>query len=53
MIRVIQADNDVAVEEDEIAVFDELTVDDATVIQADIECINGVIHVIDSVLSPE
>jgi uncharacterized surface protein with fasciclin (FAS1) repeats len=50
---VVVIEDDVAVEEDEIAVFDELTVDDAIVIQADIECTNGVIHVIDSVLAPE
>jgi len=50
---VMVIEDDVAVEEDEIAVFDELTVDDAMVIQADIECTNGVIHVIDSVLAPE
>jgi uncharacterized surface protein with fasciclin (FAS1) repeats len=50
---VVIIEDDVAVEEDEIAVFDELTVDDAMVIQADIECTNGVIHVIDSVLAPE
>jgi uncharacterized surface protein with fasciclin (FAS1) repeats len=50
---VVVIEDDVAVEEDEIAVFDELTVDDAMVIQADIECTNGVIHVIDSVLAPE
>jgi len=50
---VVVIEDDVAVEEDDIAVFDELTVDDAMVIQADIECTNGVIHVIDSVLAPE
>ena len=50
---VVVIEDDVAVEEDEIAIFDELTVDDAMVIQADIECTNGVIHVIDSVLAPE
>jgi len=50
---VVVIEDDVAVEEDDIAVFNELTVDDAIVIQADIECTNGVIHVIDSVLTPE
>jgi len=50
---VVVVEDDVAVEEDEIAAFEELTVDDAMVIEADIECTNGVIHVIDSVLSPE
>ena len=50
---VVVIEDDVAVEEDEIAVFDELMVDEAMVIEADIECTNGVIHVIDSVLAPE
>jgi len=49
---VVVEDN-VVVEDDEIAAFEELTVDDAIVLQADIECTNGVIHVIDSVLAPE
>ncbi|MGA7076249.1 MAG: fasciclin domain-containing protein [Halobacteriota archaeon] len=49
----VVVEDDVVVEEDEIAAFEELTVDDAIVIQADIECTNGVIHVIDSVLGPE
>jgi uncharacterized surface protein with fasciclin (FAS1) repeats len=49
---VVVEDN-VVVEDDEIAAFEELTVDDALVLQADIECTNGVIHVIDSVLAPE
>ena len=49
----VVVEDDVLVEEDEIAAFEELTVDDAIVIQADIECNNGVIHVIDSVLAPE
>ena len=50
---VVVIEDDVAVEEDEIAVFDELMVDEAMVIEVDIECTNGVIHVIDSVLAPE
>lgn len=49
----VVVEDDVVVEEDEIAAFEELTVDDAIVIQADIECTNGVIHVVDSVLAPE
>ncbi|MGP8132797.1 MAG: fasciclin domain-containing protein [Halobacteriota archaeon] len=49
---VVVEDN-VVVEDDEITAFEELTVDDAIVLQADIECTNGVIHVIDSVLAPE
>jgi uncharacterized surface protein with fasciclin (FAS1) repeats len=49
----VVVEDDVVVENDEIAAFEELTVDDAIVIQADIECTNGVIHVIDSVLAPE
>jgi uncharacterized surface protein with fasciclin (FAS1) repeats len=36
-----------------IAVRDGVKVNDATVIQADVECTNGVIHVIDSVLMPK
>ena len=36
-----------------IGVGDTVTVDGATVIQADIEASNGVIHVIDSVILPE
>jgi len=50
---VVVVEDDVVVEEDDITAFEELTVDDATVIEADIECTNGVIHVIDSVLAPE
>jgi len=49
----VVVEDGVLVEDDEIAAFEELTVDDAIVIQADIECTNGVIHVIDSVLAPE
>jgi uncharacterized surface protein with fasciclin (FAS1) repeats len=49
----VVVEDDVVLEDDEIAAFEELTVDDAIVIQADIECTNGVIHVIDSVLAPE
>jgi uncharacterized surface protein with fasciclin (FAS1) repeats len=49
----VAVEDDVIVEDDEIAAFEELTVDDAIVIQANIECTNGVIHVIDSVLAPE
>jgi len=49
---VVVEDN-VVVEDDDITAFEELTVDDAIVLQADIECTNGVIHVIDSVLAPE
>ncbi|MFZ0926019.1 MAG: fasciclin domain-containing protein [Halobacteriota archaeon] len=49
----VAVEDDVIVEDDEIAAFEELTVDDAIVIQANIECNNGVIHVIDSVLAPE
>jgi uncharacterized surface protein with fasciclin (FAS1) repeats len=49
----VVVEDDAVVEDDEIAAFEELTVDDAIVIQADIECTNGVIHVIDSVLEPE
>lgn len=48
----VEVEDDIVVEDDEIAAFEELTVDDAIVIQADIECTNGVIHVIDSVLAP-
>jgi uncharacterized surface protein with fasciclin (FAS1) repeats len=36
-----------------IAVRDGVKVNDATVIQADVECTNGVIHIIDSVLMPK
>ena len=49
----VVVEDGVLVEDDEIAAFEELTVDDALVLQADIECTNGVIHVIDSVLAPE
>jgi uncharacterized surface protein with fasciclin (FAS1) repeats len=50
--NTVEIADDIIVEDDEIAAFEELTVDDAIIIQADIECTNGVIHVIDSVLAP-
>ncbi|RYG15810.1 fasciclin domain-containing protein, partial [bacterium] len=36
-----------------VCVADKVTVDDANVVQADIECDNGVIHVIDAVVLPK
>jgi uncharacterized surface protein with fasciclin (FAS1) repeats len=52
---VIKIKNAKTVNGKELAIFSEngVKIDDATVIEPDIECSNGVIHIIDSVLLPE